>query len=426
MKIDRKFLIFIGIIALTIPNANAGRVQCPEGCFCLNGGTTDVDLTPYFNHCLEAAESLHSNHYAMCSFFVYQNTSVLKDSSCSTSYPTATYYTDQFSEIYKDNYFGFYGFKNGEFIYDYYPGSAYNVSVLDLFSCPYTHPHSARGASKLADCFKYDSNGNKIYYGSGQTITCAPGTYLPANATQCSNCSTLFNQVCPGGTFEKKNEIQGLKINCFPGEYLPKDAKKCNTCNTNNYLCMGGIYDYDANHDQGRFQIDGYIASGNHTFTTCQPGYHMPANSTQCSACMGDYACPGGVFYTDATYNVPRGAILCAYGHANETNTACVSDSSLPSYMLTKIEAAAQQQPDMKGQQQPTVTTQLAQKRTQPLKRQSGQSVKIGPQTVAAIKPQTIRPQPTTAEAKDPAKKAEEELELAKKLISSGVTMPAK
>ena len=236
MKIDRKFLIFIGISVLTISNANAGQVSCPPGCFCLGDGTYNNELPNVEYFC--STYSATSRDPEGCGGSIYGDIIVVSSSSCAPM--PATYYLDQFSEYYEGR-FGFYGFINGEFVYAYQQCNAYGSScsgAYDIFQCPYTHPHSASGASKLADCFKYDANGNKVYYGSGQTITCAPGKYLPANATQCTNCSTSYNQICPGGTFEKKNEIQGLKVNCFPGEYLPKSAKKCSTCNTNNYLCI--------------------------------------------------------------------------------------------------------------------------------------------------------------------------------------------
>ena len=346
------------MVALTTSVANAGRIQCPAGCFCLNGGTVDdkIDFSNKCNH-VPATSTIWQDLSGCFSRF-YDNVQIVSNGSCVIQ-PTAytRYFADQFSEIY-DGYFGFYGFIDNEFVYGYQSPSLYNLQIdnFEIFSCPISHPHSGAGARALTDCFKYDANGNKVHYRLKHQITCNAGTYLPANAPQCANCSALQNHVCPGGAFDRMSKVQGLKIKCYSGQYLPAGAKQCKACDTNNYLCMGGIYDFDEALDQGRIQIDGYVPTGDHEVITCQPGYYIPVGAKQCVACTGDYACPGGVFYSDATYNVARGAILCAYGHANSTHTSCVSQSTQPSYMLAKVASAASQQIQDKVQQKQSGT----------------------------------------------------------------------
>lgn len=336
----KKFWVLVGIGILCANNATASG-PCPEGCFCQ---TSDGKIPDKLrnNHSYLCGRPAHTiKNTAYCDTFAGGITVAYNsDSNCQ-----ADYYIDEFSEFYEGD-FGAYGFKNGEFIYFHRSTGSYitdnSVQALNILICPYTHPHSASGSKALNECFKYDANGNKIYYSTGQTIHCNAGTYLPAGATSCVACNTSQNQICSGGNFDRSNTVQGLRVNCNPGEYLPANATQCSTCNNNNYSCSGGIYDFNANIDQGlNIQHDGYINATNsngglHNYTACQPGQYMPATSNTCTACTGDYACPGGIFYTDATYNRDRGRILCSYGTANSTHTSCISQSSDPSFAKGK------------------------------------------------------------------------------------------
>lgn len=47
---------------------------------------------------------------------------------------------------------------------------------------------------------------------SAGAVTCTPGQYLPANATQCSACPGT-SKYCPGGSFTQKDTDQGI-FNC--------------------------------------------------------------------------------------------------------------------------------------------------------------------------------------------------------------------
>ena len=209
MKINRIFLVLLGIIASALCTTNAkAQSPCPAGCFCLGDGKYNTDNGQSDIEFWCSGYSATAWNPEGCVGTTYGNTSIVSSSSCSIP---ATYYLDQFSEFY-DGRFGFYGFINNEFVYgygrpsDFTPGAS--NSNYDVFQCPYTHPHSETGAKALTDCFKYDATGNKVYYemqntGSTSTepqITCAEGTYLPANTTVCTACLPNKHHICPGGS----------------------------------------------------------------------------------------------------------------------------------------------------------------------------------------------------------------------------------
>lgn len=332
----KKLFAFIGIIISTICNGNADQIlySCPAGCFCINDGKYDASYGMHEDICTLSAQRKPAYCETGRAFYSYRNGLLGCPGNTSQA---ANYYMDEFTELY-EGYYGFYGFIGNDLIL-----MPSNENVQGRYQCPATHPMSAKGAKSLYNCFKYDANGNKVYYGTGQTINCAPGQYLPANAKTCSNCDASKNQICAGGSFEQSKTIQGLRINCNPGQYLPANSTQCNACDTGKYSCSGGIYEFNANIDQGlTIQHNGYINTakpngGLHQYTTCNPGQYIPATTNTCTACTGDYACPGGIFYTDATYTQDRGRILCTYGTANPNHTACVAQSTLPSFMKNKI-----------------------------------------------------------------------------------------
>lgn len=435
MKFNKKFMVFAGIMIamLCVKDANALTFQCPEGCFCLGDGEYNDQygslryyIEPWCN-----SNSSMSWDPTGCYLLTYGQIELVSNSSCGL---TGTYYGDQFSELYY-GLFGFYGFLNNEFVYGYRPYTVISGYVgqgnFDVLQCPYTHPHSEVGANKIADCFKYDVNGDKIYYGSHQTITCAAGTYLPADATVCAACSTAQNHVCSGGHFEKKNKIQGLKVNCQPGQYLPANATQCTACDTNLYLCAGGIYKAGEIEAQGRVKNNGYIFNGNHSVMTCQPGYFVPAHANQCVKCTdvnaANYACPGGVFHTGGQYQFNRGGLACVYGHPNSDHTECVATSTSPSFMMEKMSEIVAQQNQLEmstgGQPQPT-----SQQLIKPIKKGNQRLPTF--KTVQQMQPvQTVQPTQTTQTASTTESDTEmteqqKKLELAKKLISAGVAAP--
>ncbi len=308
-----------------------GTKPCVPGCFCVNNGQMSSSF--FGSRCSIQSQPIACGNDGYGRMWRFKSGSTGGILSCSPS-GYATYYVYEFSEVYSGDY-GMYGIINDELIvmpfYRNYGG--YMDNSEGIYQCPSSYPSSDSGAKTVYECYKYDANGNKVYYGANTNIVCAEGTYLPANATQCIACNATQNQVCPGGRFEKLDKIQGLRLNCPTGKYLPANATQCSSCDESQYFCFGGIYDYNSTEDQGRIAHNGYVNMGAmHTFITCNPGKYVPANTNQCSACTGDYICPGGIFFTDATYNVDRGKKLCPYGQPNATHTACVGKSSKPSY----------------------------------------------------------------------------------------------
>ncbi len=343
MKLYIKPLMGIIASVFCVFDANAVIRPCPEGCFCVNSGQFNPivnGLDWYSGHCL----NIHSTSPSDLLL-----TNCIGEHIISNDHNYySVYYTDEFSEIYRDAILGVYGFIGNEFVYANKCIPNNGVLYDGIFSCPYSHPYSEAGASIVTQCFKYDVNGNKIYYRYEQTITCTEGTYLPANATSCIACQPSKNQVCPGGTFAKSDKVQGLKVFCVSGQYLNANAIQCSQCDDARYLCPGGLYNVDAE-EHGRIKHNGYININNygiskkvssiaaHKFVTCNPGNYMPANSKECATCFGNYACPGGLFYTDVIYNEPRGLVACGYGYPNADRTQCVMQSSSPSFMKKKV-----------------------------------------------------------------------------------------
>lgn len=328
-----------------ISDAMAIRKKCPAGCFCLtpdgkyekfNGWTDSGDIITTAE-CAQKAQPVPQNYFCgsfpfIAMGYIFCDTSQSLDDYgyYPDQYSYAEYMLSEFSELYWAEFSdrGAYGIIGDEMVYIPYTGNR-----TPAFQCPTHYPYSEEGAKSVFECFKYKANGQKEYFMARSNITCAEGTYLPANATQCVACNAAQNQVCPGGRFEKLDKIQGLRLNCPTGKYLPANATQCSSCDESQYFCFGGIYDYNSTEDQGRIAHNGYVNMGAmHTFITCNPGKYVPANTNQCSACTGDYICPGGIFFTDATYNVDRGKKLCPYGQPNATHTACVGKSSKPSY----------------------------------------------------------------------------------------------
>ena len=336
------FGILLSLMVLFPLGAHAQKRKCPAGCFCLNDGEYEPLLAENVGDhiCKDYHATLLTLDPNGGTYFC-TDTAILGTNILSHSTSTH-YYISDFSEFYND-FFGGYGFKDKEFIYInqcYSSTKKYDY----IFQCPYHFPHSAKGSKSLGDCFKYDINGNKIYYGSESKIECAEGTYLPAGTTTCKSCNASKNQICPGGRFAKSEiKNQGLKVNCNPGEFLPANTTECSTCDTENYQCLGGTYDASLMQDQGRtpIQNNGYIPGGDRPFIVCQPGFYVPANTTTCTACTGDNICLGGIFYADTHYNTDRGATPCNYGKANATHTECIHQTTKPSVALKNINQTA-------------------------------------------------------------------------------------
>ena len=141
-----------------------------------------------------------------------------------------------------------------------------------------------------------------------------------------------------------RNEFSELYYGNF-GVYGIKDGEFISSCGLGGFKNVFQCPDVYPNSDEGSKGLADcykYDVSGNKIhygenklkvtdyngwvpIVTCQPGFYMPANTTECRRCNGNnYACPGGMFYTDTTYNSDRGRILCQNG-VNASGTSCKS-----------------------------------------------------------------------------------------------------
>lgn len=402
-------------------NANDYK-PCPQGCFCIydgtmpkNYGTTNVCNTPAYP--ITCGQNSNGTGF-LFSDGVNNNTL-----ACTRDTSPAVYYFDEFtSEIYK-GFSGMYGYIGDELIT--MPSTSVSIGEeAGVYQCPVSYPISDVGAKTPYDCYRINSDGGRVYYGSNTNITCAEGTYLPANASRCVACNALQNQVCPGGRFEKSDKIQGLRLNCGTGQYLPANATQCSACDESKYFCFGGIYDYNSTTDQGRIQHNGYVNMGAiHTFITCEPGKYVPANSTQCTACTGNYICPGGIFFTDATYNVDRGKKLCPYGQPNANHTACIGKSSKPSWVYERLDKV--NSGEIIGlspiAEQETTADNLATKKTEKITKKAE---KTDNKKVVKDTPEVAKKITTTENVKEPVKTVEK-LTLDKKINDVKKMAPA-
>lgn len=168
MKLHKNLLFGIIASVLCLCDASANATQpCPAGCFCLKDGK--YNTPPRALDC----ENQHS-HLIDPSTFNTRTYDTVQITGYRDSGITADWYVEDFSELYESPY-GLYGFKkDGEFItirsYILYND---DVQFYDyVFTCPVSHPLSEEGSDALRDCFKYDENGNKIYYGSTNYENC--------------------------------------------------------------------------------------------------------------------------------------------------------------------------------------------------------------------------------------------------------------
>lgn len=219
-----------------------------------------------------------------------------------------------------------------------------NLSDKGVYLCPdgYT---SVEGAGKLEDCFL---NGHSdIKY---KPITCAPGTYLPANSKECKPCSGKRNY-CPGvnDVYPSSTLAQDLKLcppgkipnddhtgchepadtECAAGQYLPAGTTKCQTC-PDGYACPGGT--------AGAIECAAFTSVSDDKTTcvsisvTCDAGYYLPTNLPQCTPCNGatetaGKVCKGGVLTPSET--APAGLESCAGTMVpNKEQTSCVAAST--------------------------------------------------------------------------------------------------
>ncbi len=164
MKIVAKYLCAIILPVLCLCDAGAATQQknCPPGCFCVFGGKIPTTIQTV-NICGYAvAHQINCRPYLS---YVFGRGNSRGTLVCSRDDQTqATYYFDEFSEVFEANT-GLYGYKGDNLV----AMPSWDVALNDfgeagVYPCPSVFPNSAPGAKSLAECFKYDKNGNKVYY----------------------------------------------------------------------------------------------------------------------------------------------------------------------------------------------------------------------------------------------------------------------
>ena len=171
-------------------------------------------------------------------------------------------------------------------------------------------------------------------------ITCAAGTYLPANANDSAQCTTCTaGNYCPGGDFSQSTSVQGLNacptempnspagstnagacyasVTCPAGQYLPMGQLTCAPCTNGNY-CLGGTFNSNVVADQGLTACDvatpmsptgATSAAACSAGVNCVAGTYLPADASECVACPAGSWCGGGIFGFNA--NAAQGITQC-------------------------------------------------------------------------------------------------------------------
>ena len=103
--------------------------------------------------------------------------------------------------------------------------------------------------------------------------TCAGGTFAyDANKPQGINYTTPITQnqsnACSTNYNVWSAQFDPIEYTCSAGTYLPADAIACAQCSANNY-CVGGTYSYNATMSQG--------------ITPCDTGYSSVAGASSCT-----------------------------------------------------------------------------------------------------------------------------------------------
>ena len=171
-------------------------------------------------------------------------------------------------------------------------------------------------------------------------ISCAAGTYLPANANDSAQCTTCTaGNYCPGGDFSQSTSVQGLNacptempnspagstnagacyasVTCPAGQYLPMGQLTCAPCTNGNY-CLGGTFNSNVVADQGLTACDSATpmsptgatsAAACSSGVNCAAGTYLPADASECVACPAGSWCGGGLFGFNA--NAAQGITQC-------------------------------------------------------------------------------------------------------------------
>jgi len=116
-----------------------------------------------------------------------------------------------------------------------------------------------------------DSSGGSSSSQSQQRVSCGSGQYLPANASDSSQCQPCKDRYyCLGGSFPVASYDQGLRTcpynaapnasrtkceygvyQCEAGTYMPAKGSKCITCPSTKNYCPGGNFK-PSDYDQGK------------------------------------------------------------------------------------------------------------------------------------------------------------------------------
>lgn len=162
-------------------------------------------------------------------------------------------------------------------------------------------------------------SGNTTNPVANNQYTCAPGYYLEANHTSCTQCS--IGSYCPGGTFSKSSSIQGKSM-CPNGYtsvvgtssqtscYLSVAAGKHKTSPTGTDVewCDAGTH--ATAHNSNYNSVDKCITCPANTYSSmgwghCEPcpsGQTSSAGSSSCSSSSSSSPSSGYVITTDSKY----------------------------------------------------------------------------------------------------------------------------
>ncbi len=170
--------------------------KCSPGCFCVLDGKIPKTLdtknicgysSAYQVSCGEDGVSM--------AFGRKENGLYTGLIACTRNVPNATYYFDDFSELYQGPT-GFYGFVGQDLLTLPTSGQSLNkYGKAGVYQCPVSYPVSDTGAKKLTDCYKYDKNGNKVYFSQKQSTGDNLGYDIVGVDTLMTNLQSASNKI---------------------------------------------------------------------------------------------------------------------------------------------------------------------------------------------------------------------------------------